>query len=333
MRIESVEWLHALWLIPALGLLTGFALSRKLQVVRRFADDALVQKLAASMSVRRQVLRSALAIVALGLVVVSLARPAWDPRPRELQRRGRDVVFVVDVSRSMLAEDLQPNRLERAKLAIADVIERLQGDRVALVAFAGTAVMKSPLTLDYGFMRSALDDLSPESVSRGGTLIGDALRLTVNEVFDEASVGYRDVILITDGEDHESFPAEAAALAGEAGVRIIAIGIGDETTGRRIPITDEDGRQRFLQHEGQEVWSRLDGDMLRQVARGSKDGVYFNVATGNINLDEVYTGLIRSEEQRDLEARTAIEYDEKFQIFLGAALALLLLEGLIRERR
>ena len=181
------------------------------------------------------------------------------------------------------------------------MLDSLKGDRVALVAFAGSSVVKCPLTLDYGFMRMAVDDLSPTSVARGGTLIGDALRRVVGDVFDEDAEGFRDIILITDGEDHESFPVEAAMAAGDAGARIIAIGLGDEKVGRRVPVEDDYGRRRYLTYDGEEVVTRLDAETLRRVAAATTGGVYFNVATGNINLDEVYTGLILDAERRELE--------------------------------
>ena len=221
----------------------------------------------------------------------------------------------------MLAEDLAPNRLERAKLAIVDTIERLEGDRVALVAFAGTAVIKCPLTLDYGFFRLALSDISPESVTRGGTLIGDALRKTMDEVFDERQTEFRDVILITDGEDHESFPVEAATQMGERKIRLLAIGLGDEEQGRRIPVTGRGGRKTFLQYAGQEVWTKLDGDTLRQMVNATPGGRYLNVSTGAIDLGDVYVKLIAGARKTELGSTEIERYEEKFPDFLGSGVS------------
>ena len=167
------------------------------------------------------------------------------------------------------------------------------------MAFAGTAVIKCPLTLDYGFFHMALTDISPSSVSRGGTLIGDAIRKAVDEVFDERQKEHRDLILITDGEDHESFPVEAAKMLGEQGIRLIAIGLGDEDQGRRIPIT-RGGRKTFLQYDGQEIWSKLDASTLRQMVNATPGGRYLNVATGAIDLGDVYVKLIASAEKTEL---------------------------------
>jgi Ca-activated chloride channel family protein len=242
-------------------------------------------------------------------------------------------MILLDVSKSMLAEDLVPNRLDRAKIAVSDMVERLQGDRIGLIAFAGTSVLKVPLTTDYGFFSLILDDINTESVSRGGTKIGDAVRKAMDEGFDSQEKKYKDIILITDGEDHDSFPVEAAQEAGEKGIRIIAIGIGDENQGRRIPITDSQGNRVFMTYQGQEVWSKLDANTLRKMANATPGGKYLNVATGTIDLGDVYLKLIASEEKRELETKTMQLYEEKFQIFLGVALFLLVAEMVVGERK
>ncbi|MEC9372468.1 MAG: VWA domain-containing protein [Planctomycetota bacterium] len=332
MRLLETEWLVWLWALPLLLALVVWGQSRRWTLLRRFIETPLVARMAPDRSVVRQVVKPMLLLAALGLIIVALARPAWNPQPREVTRTGRDVVFLVDVSRSMLATDLAPNRLERAKIAIRDALEVLEGDRIGLVAFAGSAVVKCPLTLDTAFFRMALEELDTESVARGGTNIGDAVRKVLNEIFDEDSKGYRDIVLITDGEDQESFPVEAARVAAEQGVRIIAIGLGDETRGTPIPVTDVDGRRTFLTYQGERVLSRLDAATLREMAAASEEGVYFNVATGNIALDEVYAELIARAERRELQTREAVQYDEQFQVFLLIALGIIGLESFIRER-
>ncbi len=332
-RLLSVEMLYLLWVLPLLVAVFLFAAKRRQRALEQFADRELLAHIHPDAVGTRRRWKAALLLAGFAFAVVALARPAWNPTAREVERRGRDVVFVLDVSKSMLAEDLAPNRLERAKLAIVDTIERLEGDRVALVAFAGTAVIKCPLTLDYGFFRLALNDISPQSVTRGGTLIGDALRKTMDEVFDERQTEYRDVILITDGEDHESFPVEAAKQLGERKIRLLAIGLGDEEQGRRIPITERGGRKTFLQYDGQEVWTKLDGDTLRQMVNATPGGRYLNVSTGAIDLGDVYVKLIGGARKTELGSTEIEQYEEKFQIFLGAAFLLLAVELTVRDRR
>jgi Ca-activated chloride channel family protein len=171
------------------------------------------------------------------------------------------------------------------------------------------------------------------SVSRGGTLIGDAIRKALEDGFGDQEKKYKDIILITDGEDHDSFPVKAAEEAFNRGVRIIAIGLGDEDQGKRIPITDDSGRKVFLKYKGREVWSKLDATTLRKMANATDGGKYLNVATGNIDLGEVYRKLIAGEEKRKMESKTIKLYEEKFQIFLAIAIALLVFEMFVTERK
>jgi Ca-activated chloride channel family protein len=332
-RLLSIEMLYLLWVVPLLAAVYFYAGRRRRKALERFAESGLLEQINTGVSAARRRWKAVLVTVAFVFAVVALARPAWNPVTREVERKGRDVVFVLDVSKSMMAEDLVPNRLERAKLAILDTVERLQGDRVGLIVFAGTSVVKCPLTLDYGFFRMMVEDISTDSVSRGGTLIGDALRKAMDEVLDGQEKEYRDLILITDGEDHESFPVEAAKELGEQGVRLIALGLGDENEGRRIPVTDRNGRRSFVKYNGQEVWSKLDADTLRQMVNATPGGRYFNVATGAIDLGDVYVKLIAGAAKTDLGSTTIERYEEKFQIFLGMAFLLLCVEVAVRDRR
>ena len=332
-RFENPDILQLLWLLPMLLGVAAFRFHKKDRALRRFAEIALLERINQSVSRARQWWKAVLVVTASLLIVVSLARPAWNPRPEKVESKGRDIVFVLDVSRSMMAEDLKPNRLERAKLAIRDLLDKLEGDRVALVAFAGTSIVKCPLTQDYGFFRLMLDDTGPESISRGGTLIGDALRKTVDEVYSDRLKRYKDIILITDGEDHDSFPVEAAKEVGERGIRLIAIGLGDENEGQRVPVVNEKGERTFLRHGGQEVWSRLDADTLRKMVDSTPGGRYLNVATGTFDLGAIYRDLVADAEKRYLESLKINRYEEKFQIFLGAAILLLLAEMVVSERR
>jgi Ca-activated chloride channel family protein len=294
----------------------------------------MLAKINNAVSLRKQVLKAVLLILGFTCIVVALTEPKWNPQPQQIHRRGRDVAILLDTSRSMLAEDITPNRLERSKIAIQDLLEVLAGDRIAIITFAGNATVKCPLTQDYAFVRMALADISTESTSRGGTQIGDAIRKATEEVFDKQTREYKDAILITDGEDHDSFPVQAAQKVAKEGVRIIAIGLGDDTAGSRIPITGPDGQKTFLKYKGQEVWSKLDSDMLREVAYATEGGKYLSVAPGTtMDLGRLYKDLIASAESRELESTTMMKYDEKFQIFIGLAIMLLMSEVLIGERK
>jgi Ca-activated chloride channel family protein len=319
-------WAWALLCVPIAALLLAWGGYTRRRAARLLAGDAAVPPMTWSRHAP-WLLRACCLLGGITLLVFALLRPQWNPREEEVAIRGRDVVFLVDVSRSMLAQDLAPSRLGRAKLWINDVANSLKGDRVALVAFAGASVIKCPLTLDYGFFRMTVDELSPASVPRGGTLIGDALRKTLSDVFDTAEGRGRDVILITDGEDQESYPAQAAEQAGKQGVRIIAIGIGSES-GSLVPGQGS----TMLTYEGEKVRSKLDAATLARVASASNGGVFFNVGTGTIDLERVYQDLIASAEKSELGKQSTLRYDEKFQLFLGASITCLMLEVFFRAR-
>lgn len=323
-------WL--LWSLPFLAAFYGYSFTRKGRVLKQFAAVELLRKINPQVSIRRQLSKAFLLLLSAGSVVVALTQPGWNPRPEKIARRGRNIVVLMDVSRSMLAEDLYPNRLEHAKLAVGDLLDVLDGDRVGIVAFAGSCVVKCPLTQDYGFVRMALVDIGPESINRGGTNIGDAIRKATEEVFDRQERDYKDIILITDGEDHESFPLNAAEKAAQEGVRIYAIGLGDDREGSRIPITGSDGEKTFLKYQGEEVWSKLDSYTLGKIALAT-GGKYWQVGTGTFDLAELYSFSIAPAVKKELESTTIMRYDEKFQIFLALALGLLVLEAFISERK
>ncbi|MCP4681916.1 MAG: VWA domain-containing protein [Desulfobacterales bacterium] len=332
-RLQNINMLYLLWLIPLLLGVYVYAWQKRKKALELFIDTGLFDRIRISVSQSKRWWKAAAVLAAAVFIVLGATRPGWNPKPEKIERRGRDVVFLLDVSKSMLATDLVPNRLERAKLAIRDCIEQLQGDRVGLVAFAGTAAIKCPLTLDYGFFRMMLNDITTDSIARGGTMIGDALRKIMADVFDDQVKKYKDIILITDGEDHDSFPVEAAEKAGEKGVRIIAIGLGDENEGKRIPVINEMGQKTFLKYKGQEIWSKLDADTLRKMVNATPGGKYLNVSTGTIDLGSVYLSLVASAEKKDLESDTIKRYEEKFQIFLAIGLLLLCVEMVVSDRK
>lgn len=315
------------WTIPLLAIVFFFAEKRKKREVHRFSGNARI------VLGRKSTRAAILILISAACMVFAVMRPVMNRKTVLVERQGRDVVFVIDVSRSMLAQDLKPNRLEQAKLSIIDSLSAFKGDRIALVAFAGSSVVKCPLTFDYNFFGFALMNLQPESVARGGTLIGDAIRKALNEVFLEESQGYRDLILITDGEDQDSFPVEAAGQAGKAGVRILAIGLGDESTGERVPVVSESGEREYLTYNGEEVWTRLDAETLREIASATPGGAYLNVRTGTFDFAEIYSVYIASAEKERVGEEKIEEWDEAYGLFLFPALVLLGLGSIPSRRR
>jgi len=307
---------------------------QKFRTLRILASSDMLKKINITVSLKRQIFKAVLLIMAFTFIVIALTEPKWNPKTQKIKRQGRDVCILLDTSRSMLAEDIKPSRLDRSKIAIRDLLETLQGDRIAIVTFAGNSTVKCPLTQDYAFVRMVLEDISTESTNRGGTMIGDAIRKATEDVFDKQSREYKDIILITDGEDHDSFPVQAAEKAATEGIRIIAIGLGDEDQGSRVPITGANGEKTFLKYNGQEVWSKLDADTLRKMVYATDGGKYLSVTPGTtLDLGQIYEELITSAQKRELESTTMMTYDEKFQIFLAFGLILIVWEYLTSERK
>lgn len=334
MTFLSPHFLHALWLAPIAAALVLWAVAARRRAVRRFYGAAAGRAWAPLPGRARHVLLAILWCGSIALLAVALARPAHSPVPRKVQRMGRDVIFAIDVSRSMLAEDARPNRLERAKLMVSDVLEACEGDRVGLVAFAGTAVIRCPMTTDYAFARMSLEALGPDAVGRGGTALGDAVRAAMSLLGDESSRSSADIYLLTDGEDHESLPMVAAKEAAEAKIRLVTIGIGSDI-GAPVPADAEQAdrrgapRSRYMEHEGERVQSRMNSGVLRQMAEATPGGVYLDVGVGNLELDRVYRLLRRDAEKREVESAESMRYTEAFQVPLAGALLLALLALII----
>jgi len=345
-RPDALLWL---WALAPVGGLLAFAFWRRRRGLRRFAEAGLAERLAPGFGGARAAVKAVLLLAALASAVVALAGPRGEPVPAEVQRLGRDVCFIVDVSRSMLAEDLKPNRLERAKLWLADVVNSLDGDRVGVVAMAGRPEVAAPLTHDYAFVQTVIAGLDPDLAMKGGTNIGDAVRSAVREVFAIPAPGvgedgeegaadvdarFRDIILITDGEDTmDSLPVAAARTAAEAGVRLIIIGIGGGD-GSRIPMYDDEGRRvGFVRDRaGRDVVARLDRDTLREMADAAEGNVFLDAGLSEVPLDRIYAELMDDAERRRLAEAEGVTFDEWFQGFALAALLLLIVETLIAER-
>lgn len=323
--------LHGLWAVAALMIVGAVALVRSRRRMARFADAALLRQLAPGASPSRAWLRLALAGLALALLVLALADVRWGVVTMEARRRGLDVVFLLDVSRSMLADDVRPNRLERAKLLISDVVERLPGDRVALIGFAGDATLACPLTLNHDAFRMALDELGPRDAGRGGSLLGDAIR-AAGECFTDPNPEGKLIVIISDGEDHGSEPLDAAAVVRrERGARVFTVGLGDEKDGSRIPIR-EGNRTAYITDGGKEVITRMDAKALAAMATAG-EGAFVPVGTTTGDAGPILQRLLLDSERRAVEGTQVRRHIPRYQWFAGAALGLLLMECLIGRRR
>jgi Ca-activated chloride channel family protein len=324
-RAPSLLWLCAPLLVLVVALL--LAQRRRAAALADFAAPVLAARLAQGLSPRRRATRLGLRLAALALLVVALAGPKYGFRWEEVRREGIDLIVAVDTSRSMLATDVKPNRLERAKLAVLDLIPRLRGDRVGLVAFSGTAFLEAPLTLDYTAFARSLRALQVGIIPRGGTSLSRAIETSL-EAFEARQGKYEALILITDGEDHEGEAAAAAEKAAQRGVRIFTVGIGTPE-GELLPLADAAG---FVKdRKGQVVKSRLNEEVLRDVALGS-NGAYVRGLGPQLGLDQVFDDHIAKMERREVDSGLERRYEERFQIPLLAALLLLLIEAAVGDR-
>ncbi len=328
-KFGDMRWLWLIFLVPALALLYAYAFYQKSRALRAFASLSTLKFISFSVSRSKQIVKAGLLLLSIVFLVLTLMRPWGDPRRETVHKRGRDVVFLLDVSKSMLSRDLKPNRLERAKMAIQDVLKIMKGDRVGLIVFAGNNALKCPLTHDYDFFLTALEKVSPSDLSRGGTNIGDAIRTAARRVFGQKEGKYRDIILITDGEDHDSLPEKAAEEAAKHGIRIHTVGLGSPD-GTRIPLAGAAGR--YVRYENEYVRSKLNEKSLREIAAATR-GNYVPVRTGNMDLGQLYKQVIATAEKKEEQSERATVWSEWFQSFLLVALVLLAVESTIGEVR
>ena len=316
-------WL--LVLVPVLVAAYVYTRIDRRRRIARFGTPATVRSLMPEVSMRRDCTKFIVYMVAVVLIIFSLARPQFGSKLKEVKREGIELMLAVDVSNSMLAEDFAPNRLERTKYSIARLLEGLHQDRVGLVVFAGDAYVQLPITSDYLTARNFVQRVSPTMVSKQGTAIGAAIDLAANS-FSSQSEGSRAIILITDGENHEDNPIAAAKRAADQGIKIYAIGIG---TPEGAPIKLEGD---FIRDEnGDMVVSKLDESTLREVAL-STGGAYIRSTERSMGLAEIIE-KIKQTEQSEFTTVQFEEYDERYQYLLAVALALLVLDSVVLTKR
>ena len=320
----------ALWtlvLVPLLVVLHVYASRRGRALLDRFGEHDLVRRLRPAVSVAARRWKASLVVAAVTLLAIAVARPQFGTRVETLRREGQDVVVALDVSRSMYAEDVAPNRLERAKIEVGRIIQRLDGDRIGLVAFAGDAFVQSPLTADYGAAMMFLGAMDPESMSTQGTDLARAIEVSI-EALAETPPENRIIVVVTDGEDHEGGLAEALLAAGEAEVTIHTVGVGSS---EGVPLPDAGGGGRFRRDDaGNVITTRLNETALQDVALQT-GGEYHRIGQGAGGLGRLVERIEGG--GREVESREVTQYEEQFQIFLGAALLLLLFEFIIPGRR
>lgn len=330
MRFGNPANFHLLWSLIPLIVFMIWGLKKKQQLTVKFCGYPLLSKLVHPAVGKRNRTKSMLITSGILFLLLALTSPRWGYHWEDLHQRGVDVIVALDVSDSMLAQDIKPSRLERAKRKTSDLLGRLEGDRIGLVAFAGTSFVQCPLTLDYDAARIFLSAIDTELIPVKGTAIGNAINTSV-KAFRTQKKKSKALILITDGEDHTGKALSAAKLAKKQGVKIYVIGIGGDL-GAPLPNTSGNGGFR-KNSQGELILSKLDEATLQKVALET-GGSYVRSVTGDIDLKTIYNDQIKKHiEKKELKSERRKIWQERFQWFIFAALILLVLETCIADRK
>lgn len=318
-------YLWFLLLVPLIPAVYAIMRHFRRRTLRKFGDEDLVRELMPSWSSAKGWVRVILLDLAFLFFVIGLSRPQIGAKLSERETKGAEIMICLDVSNSMLAQDYSPNRLERAKLAVSRMVDKLQDDRIGLIVFAGSSFVQLPITADYISAKMFLSNVDTGSVPIQGTAIGDAI-LTASRSFSAQSEKSRAIVVITDGENHEDDPVAAAAQAADAGIRVYTIGVGSQH-GQPIPVNGE----LLKDKDGDIVVTRLDEETLMQVAKAG-NGAYVHAGNEEFGLNPIIEDLRRLEDER-FSSVVFEEYDEQYMYFLAIALALFVIEMLLGERK
>jgi Ca-activated chloride channel family protein len=330
-RFAHPEYFYLLAVIPLLLVLFIYVRIQSGKAKRLFSSSELFQRLAEQHSSRKGTLKAALMIVAYACLVTALANPQVGTRMEEVKQEGVDMFIALDVSKSMLAEDIKPNRLEKAKYEIRNLIERLAGDKIGVIVFSGDAYTQFPLTIDYSAASLLLDVVDVESVPNPGTAIGSAISQAMKSFnFEEPST--KVLVIMTDGENNSGDAIEQAKAAAEKGVRIYTIGLGS-SSGAPIPLYNGSGQQTDFKRDrsGNIVLTKLDEVSLQEIASIGK-GNYYRATNAQDELDAIYRD-INTLEKREFGVKQFTEFDDKFQYFLFIACLVMLIEAILSDKK
>ncbi len=328
-RFENIEFIYLLILIPVL--LIVYIIGRRIRKrsLKRFGDPEILNQLMPFLSVNRPVVKFLFILFALVFIILGMARPQFGSKLEVIKRKGIEIVIALDVSNSMLAEDIQPNRLEKAKQAIARLVEKLADDKIGLIVFAGDAYVQMPVTSDYISAKMFLSSINTQIVPKQGTAIGSAIDLGINS-FSPDNEASKALIIITDGEDHDDNAVSLARDAAEKGIVIYTIGVGTPN-GTPIPVYSGNQRSFRKDRQGNVVITKLNEKILREISNAG-NGSYIRATNNRLGLNMLFD-QISSIEKKELETRIYSEYDEKFQYMIGLALILILFDFILLERK
>ena len=330
MRFGDPIYFYLLWCLVPLIFFMVWGMRKKQQLTLKFCGNPLLSKLVHPGVEKRHRSKTIFVVLAILFLILALTRPRWGYEWENLHQRGVDVIVALDVSSSMLAEDIKPNRLERAKRKISDLLDMMEGDRIGLVAFAGTSFVQCPLTLDYGAARLFLSAIDTQLIPLQGTALGDAIKTSV-KAFQSKDKKSKALILITDGEDQMGKALSAAKSASDQGVKIYTIGIGGEIG---APLPNPSGAGGFRKNQqGEVILSKLDETTLQQIALET-GGSYVRSVTGDIDLNTIYKDQIKKHiEKKELKSERRKIWQERFQWFIFLALIFLVAETYLSEKK
>ena len=326
-RFEEPTYLYLLLLLPFLAAFYLYSNYRRRKAIRKFGDPVLMAQLMPDVSKYRPDVKFWLVFAAIGLFAVLLARPQFGSKLETVKRQGVEVMIALDISNSMLAQDVQPSRLEKAKRLVAQLVDKLENDKVGMIVFAGDAFTQLPITSDYISAKMFLESINPSLISKQGTAIGAAINLATRSFTPQEGVG-RAVIVITDGENHEGGAVEAAKAAAEKGIQVSVLGVG-MPDGAPIPVEGTNDFRR--DRDGNVVVTRLNEQMCQEIAQAG-DGIYVRVDNSNA-AQKVIAQEINKMAKADVETQVYTEFNEQFQAVAWIILLLLLAEMLILERK
>ena len=324
-NFAQAQYLLLLLLIPFFFIIQAVVLRMRRARIRKFGDENLVRQLMPSYSGSKVWVRLLLFSIAFLFFVIGLSRPQIGAKIKEHETKGAEIMIVLDVSNSMLAEDYSPNRLDRAKLAISRLVDKLRDDRIGLIVFAGNSFVQLPITTDYVSAKMFLNSISTDSVPIQGTAIGEAVNTAIRS-FSAQSEKSRAIIIITDGENHEDDPVAAAKQAAEMGIRVFTIGVGSPE-GKPIPMNGE----LLKDKEGNIVVTRLDEAVLQEVASAG-NGAYVRAGNSEFGLNPIIEDIRKMEDEK-YSSIVFEEFDEQFMYFMAIALFFLVVEMLVGDRR
>jgi len=328
-RFENPIYLNALFLLPILAALFLFYWQWRKRAVSRFGDRTLMAQLMPGVSAYKPPLKFSLILMAMAFLIVGWANPQWGNKRENVKRKSVDVFIALDISNSMYAQDIAPNRLERAKKFAENLVEKLKGERIGLILFAGGAYLQMPITTDYAAAQLFIRAASPDLAGTQGTSIGDAIQLARSS-FGEDNLSHKALIIITDGEDHETGATDAAAQARGENIIQFTVGVGT-AEGGFIPVSIN-GREDYKRDQsGQPVRTRLNEEMLKELASAG-GGTYFPINSGT-DVAVALQNRIEQMEKREFEVRSFTSFESYFQYFLAAGLLLLVVEFLISYRK